>query len=435
MSRARRPRGLGRLRVRGVALTGRGWGMVLVGLVALLAAPATQVRELLFVALVLIGLPLGAAVTLLLAPIRLYVQRSFDPRVVAVGDVVVVAVGLQNRGPALGSELLAEDALARVEADGTTVHAMAEGRFHVPWLGASGATGSRVRARYHLSARRRGVHRLGPLRISRTEAFGLATRVVQVGDAQPFVVTPRTVALESDVLDAYGVGGTSPVAHPTAGAGADDVIPRDYRAGDAMRRVHWRASARTGDLKVRQDEQNTDPQAWVLLETRADRFEGADPDAAFEWAVSMAASLAVHLIERGFEAHLVETASADAVATGASDEIEFAHDVLLHLARVQPLGSGFERDAPAQIADEVRDAGGSRPVIAVLAHLAERDIDALAALAGVARPAMAFLVGDPGSRSAASEALAARGWYTVVVDPDTPIDEAWSTVLSMRMIA
>jgi uncharacterized protein (DUF58 family) len=435
------PRGLSRLRVRGVALTGRGWGMILIGVLALLAAPATQVRELLFIALVLLGLPIGAAVVLLVSPIRLYVQRSFDPRIVAVGDVVVVSVGLQNRGPAIGSELVAEDALARVEADGSAAHEMAQGRFHVPWLGASGATGSRIRARYHLSARRRGVHSLGPLRISRTEAFALASRVVLVGEAQPFVVTPRTVALESDVLDAYGVGGTSPVAHPTAGAGADDVIPRDYRAGDAMRRVHWRASARTGELKVRQDEQNTDPHAWVLLETRGDRFEGAETDAAFEWAVSMAASLSVHLIERGFEAHLVETAAADATDARASDEIEFAHDVLLHLARVQPLGPGFERDAPAQIAEEVRDAGGSRPVIAVLAHLSERDVDALGVLASAARPAIAFLIGEQrsadgqNSRSATSEALAARGWYTVVVDPDTSIDEAWSTALSMRMIA
>lgn len=409
--------------------------MLAVGIVAALAAPATEVRELLFVGVVLIGLPLAAAVTLLLAPIRLIVQRSFDPRVVSVGDVAVVSVTLQNRGPTLRSELQAEDALARVEADGATVRAEAEGRFHIPWLGGSGGTGSRIRARYHMPARRRGVHRLGPLRISRTEAFGLASRVVEVGDAQPFVVTPRTVALESDVLDAYGVGGTSPVAHPTAGAGADDVIPRDYRAGDAMRRVHWRASARTGELKVRQDEQNTDPHAWVLLETRADRLEGSDPEASFEWAVSMAASLSVHLIERGFEAHLVETASADRAGSRASDEIEFAHDVLLHLARIQPLGSGFEADAPARIADEVRDAGGSRPVIAVLAHLSERDIDALAALAAIARPAIAFLVGDEGSRTAASIALAARGWYTVVVGAETPIDEAWSTALAMRVIA
>ncbi|NQX13692.1 DUF58 domain-containing protein [Microbacteriaceae bacterium VKM Ac-2855] len=420
---------LHRIRIRGVAPTARGWTMLLLGVVALLVAPAIAVRELLFVAFVLLGLPLGSCVSLVLSPIRLTVQRAFEPRVVAVGDVATVSVTLQNRGAALRSELAADDVLSRAETDGAVDEPVAEGRFVVPGLAASGGTGSRVLARYHLPARRRGVHRLGPLRLRRVDVLGLAERISDVGDAQPFVVTPRTVPLESDVLDAYGVGGSSPVAHPMAGAGADDVIPRDYRPGDAMRRVHWRASARTGELKVRQDEQNTDPHAWVLLETRSDRL-GDDGD-DLEWAVSMAASLAVHLIERGFETHLVETANTRTDPGRVSDEIEYAHDVLLHLARVRPLGSGYEIDAPARIADEVRDAGGGRPVIAILAHLTERDLTALGSVAVLARPAIAFVLGD---RRAETSALSALGWYVVVVDEGTPVDDAWSMALAMRVL-
>lgn len=418
---------------RGVAFTLRGWGMLATGLIAVVAAPALAVREMLFLGLVLVGLPLGAAVTLLLSPIRLTVQRRFDPRVVSVGDVVAVEVTVRNGGSAVRADLIAQDTLGR-EGD-TESHDVADARFRIPGLARSGLAASSFRARYRQHAGRRGVHRLGPMRVVRGDPLGLVTRETPTGDAQPFVVTPRTVALESDELDSFGVGGVSAAARPSAGPGADDVIPRDYRPGDAMRRVHWRASARSGELKVRQDEQNTDPHSWLLLETRSERFDGFDAEADFEWAVSMTASLSVHLIERGFEAHLLETVAALAEEGPASDEIEFAHDVLLHLARVRPVEHRHETDAPARIIREVREAGDSRPVIAVLGRVTEADFDALTVLAVHARPAIAFVVGEGGTRRSDADALAARGWYAVPTGADTPIDQAWSTALAMRALA
>ncbi|ROP57839.1 MULTISPECIES: DUF58 domain-containing protein [unclassified Rathayibacter] len=416
--------------VRGVALTLRGWALVVLGALGIVVAPIIEFRELLFVGIVLLGLPVAAVLALLAVTPVLQVQRRFAPQVVAVGDVVDVDVVLDNRGAALRAGARAEDRLDRVERGLVSGRTVARGAFTLPAVAQRGSGSSRVRARYRLPAERRGIHRIGPLRLLRGDLFGLAVRETIAGAAQPFVVTPRAVPLQSDVLDAHGAGGSSPVAHATAGAGTDDVIPRDYRPGDAMRRVHWRASARSGELKVRQDEQNTDPHAWILLETRAARIlDERGGDDRLEWAVSMTASLAVHLLERGFETHLIETGAPDQ-AVRSEDEREAAHDVLLRLAELAPAAESVE--AVGRIAAEMRDAGGSRPVFAVLSRLHEEDLAALASLAAHARPAVAFLVGGTPEEEAA---LASLGWYPVPVTPRTAVEEAWAQALALRVVA
>ena len=420
----------------GVALTLRGWTFAVLGTAAIVAAPLVEFRELLFLGLVLLGLPFGAVLSLALTTPRLQVQRRFAPRVVAVGDVVDVDVVIENRGAPLRSPARAEDRLTRLEHGASSDSAAARGGFGLPPIAGAGQRTSRVRARYRLPAGRRGIHRLGPLRLVRSEALGMALRENVVGSAQPFVVTPRAVPLESDVLDAFGAGGSSPVAHATAGSGTDDVIPRDYRPGDAMRRVHWRASARSGELMVRQDEQNTDPHAWILLESRASRVLGATGragaragDDRLEWAVSMTASIAVHLLDRGFETHLVETGAGPGIEH-SEDEREVAHDVLLRLAELAPASDSS--DAVPRITAEMREAGGARPVFAVLMRLQEEDLDALASLASHARPAVAFLVEGTEQEAAA---LASLGWYPVATTAGTSVEEAWSQALALRAIA
>ncbi len=76
------------------------------------------------------------------------------------------------------------------------------------------------------------------------------------------------------------------------------MIPRGYRYGDDLRRVHWRSTARYGELMVRREEQPQRARCTVLLDTRVVAYEGAGPDSAFEWAVSGAASVLVHMLER-----------------------------------------------------------------------------------------------------------------------------------------
>jgi uncharacterized protein (DUF58 family) len=100
-----------------------------------------------------------------------------------------------------------------------------------------------------------------------------------------------------DVIAPRRGGGGEPAAHAD-GARAPAVEPlgeflslRDYEPGDDPRRVHWRASARIGELLVRQDEAASPGRVVLVLDTRA----GVYDEDSFEIAVEAIASLAVRL--------------------------------------------------------------------------------------------------------------------------------------------
>ena len=62
--------------------------------------------------------------------------------------------------------------------------------------------------------------------------------------------------------------------------------PAPYRDGDELRRVHWRSTARHGELMVRREEQRWRNRAVLLLDTRARAHSGTGAGSSFEFAVS-----------------------------------------------------------------------------------------------------------------------------------------------------
>ena len=76
-----------------------------------------------------------------------------------------------------------------------------------------------------------------------------------------------------------------------------------------MRRIHWRATAHRGQLMVRQEEEESSPDALVILDRSAARWArpGDDEDRAFETAVSMCASVAVHLVQEGYGVDVIDS--------------------------------------------------------------------------------------------------------------------------------
>ena len=92
---------------------------------------------------------------------------------------------------------------------------------------------------------------------------------------------------------------------------AEDVTVREYRRGDELRRVHWRSSARVGELMVRREEQPWQSRATLFLDNRLRAHRGQGIASSLEAAVSAAASIAVHLSQRGFMVRFVTAAGED----------------------------------------------------------------------------------------------------------------------------
>ena len=115
--------------------------------------------------------------------------------------------------------------------------------------------------------------------------------------------------------------------HLIALHGEDDVTIREYRDGDDLRRIHWPATARTGDLMVRQEDRPAQRRAVVLLDP-VDAHGGSGATGSFEWAVSACASIAAHLCESGYAVHLVCPETVDSGRVADTLQIDEILDVL-----------------------------------------------------------------------------------------------------------
>jgi len=148
---------------------------------------------------------------------------------------------------------------------------------------------------------RRAVIAVGPARSVRGDAFGLVRREVRWTDPQLLYVHPRTTSLSGAVAGFF----KDLEGQPTDDLSNDDVsfhALRGYVPGDDRRYIHWRTSARSGALMVRQFEETRRSHIAVALST--DAAEYADPD-EFELAVEAGASVVVQAAKESRELTVV----------------------------------------------------------------------------------------------------------------------------------
>ncbi|HYN56058.1 MAG TPA: DUF58 domain-containing protein [Motilibacterales bacterium] len=335
-----------------VGLTGRGWWFLGTGLalaaVGLLRGWTPAVQFGLLIAL----LPLTAALlTPGPTPGRLELRRELSSREVAAGDRLKVTVSVRGRFPR-GRSLLFEDA-APIALGGPH-------RFALNGISGQGFSQSH----YRPQARARGIHRIGPMRIHATDRYGMVHRTVTAGQRDEIIVHPRVVDLDPTVLSGASAGAGS--GHLGArGAGTDDVIPREYRPGDEVRRMDWKASARTGALMVRSEENPWRSAITIVLDLRAAAHQGHEPESSVDYALSMAASIGCLALENGWD---LTVRSTDDTAlfigspmTGVRAE---RHELLLALATA-PLS----RSLPSQSLGYSAQAGGPGPLILITGHI------------------------------------------------------------------
>jgi uncharacterized protein (DUF58 family) len=161
----------------------------------------------------------------------------------------------------------------------------ASAQFLVPRLGPSAVH----EELFAVPTRRRAVLVVGPVRSVRDDPLSLMRRQVTWAKAQELYVHPRTVRLDEAASGFLrDLEGT-----PSSDLSSSDIAfhaLRDYSPGDDLRHVHWRTTARTGRLMVRQFEETRRSHVVVALADRAADFEDEDE---FELAVSAAASVSV----------------------------------------------------------------------------------------------------------------------------------------------
>jgi uncharacterized protein (DUF58 family) len=353
-------------------LTTRGRSFLAAAAAAGTSALLLGERDLLRVAVLLAVLPLLAAAYVGQTRYRLASTRTVEPRRVPVGTPARVSLRLSNLSRLPTGTLLLEDRLPY--ALGSRPRLVLERL--------AGQHASTVA--YSVRAEVRGRYEVGPLVVRLTDPFGLCELTRSFQAVGKLTVVPQVFSLPNVRLAGEFAGSGDSRARSVAVHGEDDVATREYRDGDDLRRVHWRSTARVGELMVRREEQPWEARATVVLDTRRQGHRGDGPTSSFEWAVSAAASIALHLRRSGYKIRLVTGGGTDLDAT----EHDSDGALLDCLAEVT---ASATHDLPGLV-ERVRRRADGGLIVAVLGSLGATEADSLAALRMSGTTCIALLI-------------------------------------------
>lgn len=288
-----------------------------------------------------------------------------------IDEAVTLDVELENRKPLALPWYEWRIALAEaLPAEHETVAAAASPG--MKWLVRSGALGWRQKHDWAFTVRpaERGFHQYGPTRLRSADLLGAFPRLLESDERHHITVFPQVFPVEELGLPAdraFGErkGGDRIFEDPLRIAGL-----REYRPGDPLRRIDWKATARNGELQSRVYEPSATQQLYLLvnIDTMTHAWEGFLRD-ELETTVSVAASLAVWAAGARYAVGLLANGSypdADRpIRLAPSRSRDQLTRILEALAVIQPLTMG-------DLAGAIRRESGRMPTgstIVVVASL------------------------------------------------------------------
>ena len=253
-----------------------GWAVIGVAVLALLVGPRLHLTEVVVIGVMLL-LPFIAAIGFVIGRVAHTVRLDLSQQRIEVGrrayGTIVVSNETDRRALAARIELAVGSARAQFLIPTLPARASHEELFAIP-------------------TRRREVLTVGPIRSVRDDPLSLMRREAVWAKAQEVYVHPRTVRLpELATGFLRDLEGT-----PSSAMTSSDIAfhaLRDYAAGDDRRHIHWRSTARTGSLMVRQFEETRRAHVIVALANSPEHYAHLEE---FELAVSVAASIGAQTI-------------------------------------------------------------------------------------------------------------------------------------------
>lgn len=233
-----------------------------------------------------------AAVLLTLRGPRVEVRRDLYPDRVERGRAALATLHVRNTGtrwqPALAAQDIAGDVREQVEVRRL-------------------APGAEATYRYELPTTRRGLLPVGPLVLERSDPLGLARHRLTAGGSTTLWVHPLRHPAKTAIAGRPRHHHDGRTTDDSLRGSADLRDVRPYVVGDEVRHLHWKATARTGQLMVRDYVDPDQPRMNILLDNRT----GVLPAEGFEEAVEVAASLAFSAAMAGHRCRLLTPNGAD----------------------------------------------------------------------------------------------------------------------------
>jgi uncharacterized protein (DUF58 family) len=385
-------------------LTRQGWLVVWGGVVLVVLARLLGINELYVFGAVALGLVVFAVLYVRLTRLDVEIDRRVHPARVHAGQVSRVDVRLRNLRRTDTPVLRLRD----------PVSGTAGAELLVPPLDHGAAT----LATYRLPTSRRGIVRVGPLRVVVSDPFGL----VQASSVGAPEVEVTVLPAVDDIRPVPLTSGHDPLAgairpHALGKTGDDFYALRPYVVGDDLRRIHWPSTARHDELLVRHQEQPWQGRTTVLLDVR----RAAHDSVSLELAVSAAASV---VMANGARHDLVRLVTTDGTDSGFGVGGTHSEALLEHLAVIDAAGSASLRT----MLDLLNRSGGGALVVIVAQTTS-------AELSGVTRLRRRFgsltVVQVDGASAGARAPVPVGGSATLLrVGPGAPFGEVWDRAIA-----
>jgi uncharacterized protein (DUF58 family) len=294
------------------------------GWTAIVAAVACFAIGRVFGLIELYVLGVGVVIALLVALISvqrrlppLNVKRIVSPSMVSVGEPARVDIQLANHGRQATPYLQLWEPVG--------------GNGGAPMQLAKLGPGQAASAAYRVPTARRGLIRTGPLRALRRDVLGLTQRTTTLAGTEEVLVVPHTIALPFPSVGSSGRLGQHLRMKSWGQTGTEFHSLREYQRGDDIRRINWKASARSTALIVRETALEGIRRCTVVLDLTASEYEGNSFEQAVIAAASITASSAHTGVNTRFVTHDVDLRGPDVAA-----------NALRWLATVEPAESVFE---------------------------------------------------------------------------------------------
>jgi len=273
--------------------TRQGWTVLLGAVAAFVIGRVFGIVEL-FV----IGAGLGLAVLVAVLAVRLRrprlrINRWVHPSVLTVGDTGRVDLLVEQEGGLRSPRVDLTEPVGRTNTAHMTIAPL--------------RPGDQVTAGYRVPALRRGVLTVGPTMLERRDLLGLASDFRIAAPETEVTVAPQTFDLPMPSLGNGILGRHLLAIAQRIGPGEFHSL-RDYVTGDEPRSIHWRASARSDELKVRQHEAQGVRRCVVVLDRDGDAYPAPVNDAAadvFERAIVAAGSIVLSADRDGLTTRFV----------------------------------------------------------------------------------------------------------------------------------
>lgn len=359
-----------------------------------------------------------------------FARRSIAPRPLTVGAPgrVTVTIASAHAADPRGG-LHPGRRLARGITDGLDIREQAAAEL----TGGAGTKAAVARGSdsltlsYALLPIKRGRWHLGPAIVHSADPFGLIHADTSVGSAELIPVWPAVVDLTATAGTLMGHADRVVIGARTPST--DDASLRDYREGDDLRRVHWKSSARRGEMVVRSDERAGRRPATVILDLPRESV-------ALEWTISAGASVALSVLASGHPVRLlggsIEPSHDD---PRRSPSLARAH-VLNQTVDLQSASStsASERDLVRASREAATSAMSGDVTVGVFGPLSTEALRELLAIGGHGR-AWAIVRADqePSQREAAGAtvgSLRRAGWRAIAATQGEDLAQVWTTLLT-----